>query len=108
MFYINDETYQKLLASAERVNTKDPYGLQKRLSRYPVIRYWDGGETIGASSGQWEEQARLIDAGVDFLFLELQEVYWGQSFGDKPPKFYKVNKSAYEELLTEEQQNDPL
>ncbi len=106
MFYINDETYQKLLAGAEPVNTADPYGLQKRLDAYPVIRYWDSGETIGASAGQWEEQARIIDVPGDDLYLEVHNAYYGERFGNTAPEFYRVPRSLYEEL--QEQQNDQL
>lgn len=102
MFYINDETYRKLLAGAKPVNTADPYGLQERLDRYPSIRWWDSGEKIGVSSGQWEERARLIETMSDILLLEVQEVYWGQCFGDKPPAYYRIPRALYEDALVKE------
>lgn len=97
MYYINDDGFVNLMKAATRVITRDPWGIKKRLAEYPVIRAWDSGEQIGESSGEWEEQARLIDAGGD-LFLETQEVYHGIRHGNKAPEFYRVPRRAAEAL----------
>ena len=102
MYYINDDIFSALLKGGKPVATRDPWGLRKRIDRYPSIRWWDSGERIGVSSGQWEERARLIDTMSDTLLLEVQEVYWGQCFGDKPPAYYRIPRALYENALVEE------
>lgn len=99
MFYIKEESFNRIMAKAERVHTSDPWGMRERLREYPVIRYWDSGEAIGASSGQWEEQARLIDTLSGELVVEVQEVYHGERFGNKAPLFFRAARQAYEAEL---------
>lgn len=97
MYYIQEDSFVNIMKAATRVITRDPWSIQKRLKEYPVIRRWDSGEKIAPSSGEWEEQARLIDAGSE-LFLETQEVYHGIRYCDKAPEFYRVPRRAAEAL----------
>ena len=99
MFYINDDSFVELLKSATPVATSDPWGIQWRLDAYPTILRWDSGEQIAPSSGEWEEQARLIDAAGE-LFLEVQEVFYGERYGNKPPTFFAVSRRAFAEVLS--------
>ena len=99
MYNINEDSFVRLLKSATPVATSDPWGIQRRLDAYPTIRRWDSGEQIAPSSGEWEEQSRLIDAAGE-LFLEVQEVYYGERYGDKPPTFFAVSRRAFEEALS--------
>ena len=101
MFYTNDDSFARLLKAATPVDTHDAWGMQKRLRSWPVIKRWDSGEQIGASSGQWEEQARLIDmAGV--FYLEVQQVYHGERYCNKRPAFYRISRRLYEAALAAE------
>lgn len=105
MYYINDDAFDRLFKASRRVETHDAWGLQKRLEAYPVIRQWDSGEEIGAASGQWEEQARLIDPLSGDLFLEVREVYHGERHCNKKPRFYRIPRKLYMQgLLLEEAQ----
>ena len=99
MYYINDVIFSTLLKSATRVATRYPWDIQKRLNAYSVIRRWDSGERIAPSSGEWEEQARLVDAAGE-LFLVVQEVYRGERHGDKAPEFFAVPRNVIAEVLS--------
>ena len=101
MFYINDDIFSTLLKGGKPVDTRDAWGVQKRLNAYPVVRRWDSGEQIAPSSGEWEEQARLIDAAGE-LYLEVQEVYYGERYGNKPPAFYRISRELCESALAAE------
>ena len=98
MYYIKEESFSALMAKAERVHTSDPWGMRKRLGEYPVVRSWDSGEAIGASSGQWEEQARLIDTLTGEMIIETQAVYHGERHGNKQPCFFRIEKTLCEEI----------
>ena len=101
MFYINDEIFARLLKGGQKIETRDPWGLRERLNAYPGIRHWDSGERIAPSSGQWEEQALLINAAGE-LYLEVQEVYYGERYGNKPPAFYRISRELCESALAAE------